>query len=228
MDSNFLFKAVMILVPMILSLTVHEYSHALAAKLLGDDTAKAQGRLTLNPVAHIDIFGTILLPLLSIGTGMPFFGWAKPVPTNPFLYTHKVSQKTGYMLVSIAGPISNFLFAIVSLIVMKLTFVFNLNLSPQLYQVILTFVFVNFGLGFFNLLPIPPLDGSKILMWLLPNHIAEKLERNSMVFFVILIALVFTDSIKYISYPIMKSLIFVVELFNMLPEFITVARYMGN
>ena len=80
---NFFVKAVMILIPMILSLTVHEYSHALAAKLLGDDTAERQGRLNLNPLSHIDIFGTILLPLLSIGTGIPFLGWAnlfQPIP----------------------------------------------------------------------------------------------------------------------------------------------------
>ena len=121
MSGNFIQDAVMILIPMILSLTVHEYSHALAAKLLGDDTAEKQGRLTLSPLPHIDIFGTILLPLLSIGTGMPFLGWAKPVPTNPVNYTRKVTQRTGYMLVSLAGPVSNFVFAFLSMLLIVKT-----------------------------------------------------------------------------------------------------------
>jgi len=200
---DFIQKAVMILVPMILSLTVHEYSHALAAKLLGDDTAQRLGRLTLNPMAHIDIFGTILLPLFSIGTGMPFLGWAKPVPTDPRRY-QKVSRKTGYLLVSIAGPISNFMFGILAITILKILIVNGMITSgnSMLLKILQMFIFMNIGLGFFNLLPIPPLDGSKILQWFLSEEMARKLEENSMIFFGVLIILVFTGAIDYLVKPI--------------------------
>ncbi len=200
---DFIQKAVMILVPMILSLTVHEYSHALAAKLLGDDTAQRLGRLTLNPMAHIDIFGTILLPLFSIGTGMPFLGWAKPVPTDPRRY-QKVSRKTGYLLVSIAGPISNFIFGILAITILKILIVNGMITSgnSMLLKILQMFIFMNIGLGFFNLLPIPPLDGSKILQWFLSEEMARKLEENSMIFFGVLIILVFTGAIDYLVKPI--------------------------
>ncbi len=215
MSGNFLKDAIMILVPMILSLTVHEYSHALAAKLLGDDTAERLGRLSLSPLPHIDIFGTILLPLLSIGSGMPFLGWAKPVPTNPLNYTKKVSRKTGYMLVSIAGPISNFLFGILAITILKTLLVFQGNsISIQAIQILQIFIFMNIGLGFFNLLPIPPLDGSKILQWILPDELAMKLEENSMIFFVILIALVFTGAIEYLVKPIFWIIKLLFELYG--------------
>jgi Zn-dependent protease len=218
MDSNFLYKAVMILVPMILSLTVHEYSHALAAKLLGDDTAEKQGRLTLSPLPHIDIFGTILLPLLSIGTGIPFLGWAKPVPTNPVKYTRKVTERTGYMLVSIAGPLSNFLFAFLAMIILKISLaIMGANLSIQLYQILAMFIIMNFGLAFFNLLPIPPLDGSKILQWLLPDKYADFMEKNGQYFFFLLVILVFTNTIDYIVAPIFSVIRFFISIFGLPP-----------
>ncbi len=213
---NFFVKAVMILIPMILSLTVHEYSHALAAKLLGDDTAERQGRLNLNPLSHIDIFGTILLPLLSIGTGIPFLGWAKPVPTNPILYTRKVTQRTGYMLVSLAGPVSNFLFAFVSMIILKiLIMVMGANISPAIFQILIIFIMMNFGLAFFNLIPVPPLDGSKILQWLLPDKYADFMEQNGQLFFFLLILLVFTGAIDYLVKPIFMIIRFFMSLFGL-------------
>jgi len=216
MSDNFLYKAVMILIPMILSLTVHEYSHALAAKLLGDDTAEKQGRLNLNPLSHIDIFGTILLPLLSIGTGIPFLGWAKPVPTNPRLYTHKITMRTGYMLVSLAGPVSNFLFAFLSMIVLKILIAtMGATLSVQIYQILAIFIMMNFGLAFFNLLPIPPLDGSKILQWLLPDKYADFMENNGQYFFFLLIILVFSGAIDYIVMPIFAIIRFFMSLFGL-------------
>src|SRR5437867_2736516 len=99
------------LIPMILSLTVHEYSHALTARRLGDDTAEQLGRLTLNPLAHIDPIGTIALPIL-LSFGPLFFGWAKPVPHNPLRFSPGVNRRTGTMLVAAAGPISNLLLAL--------------------------------------------------------------------------------------------------------------------
>jgi len=217
MSGNFIQDAVMILIPMILSLTVHEYSHALAAKLLGDDTAQKQGRLTLSPLPHIDILGTILLPLISIGTGMPFLGWAKPVPTNPINYTRKVTQRTGYMLVSLAGPMSNFIFAFFSMIVLKIMISMQLSVSPEIYKIIVIFIIMNFGLAFFNLLPIPPLDGSKILQWLLPSKYADFMEQNGQIFFFVLIILVFSGGLKYIVAPIFGVIRLFVSLFGLPP-----------
>jgi len=217
MSGNFIQDAVMILIPMILSLTVHEYSHALAAKLLGDDTAQKQGRLTLSPLPHIDILGTILLPLISIGTGMPFLGWAKPVPTNPINYTRKVTQRTGYMLVSLAGPMSNFIFAFFSMIVLKVMISMQLSVSPEIYKIIVIFIIMNFGLAFFNLLPIPPLDGSKILQWLLPSKYADFMEQNGQIFFFVLIILVFSGGLKYIVAPIFGVIRLFVSLFGLPP-----------
>jgi len=216
MSDNFLVKAVLILIPMILSLTVHEYSHALAAKLLGDDTAERMGRLNLNPLSHIDIFGTILLPLLSIGTGIPFLGWAKPVPTNPLLYTGKVTQRTGYMLVSIAGPLSNFLFAFLVMIIFKILLVtLGMSVSVQIYRLLGIFIVMNFGLAFFNLIPIPPLDGSKVLQWLLPSKYADFMEQNGNLFFFVLMLLVFTNLIDYMVAPIFSVVRFFISIMGL-------------
>jgi Zn-dependent protease len=126
------------------------------------------------------------------------------------------------MLVSIAGPISNILFGLLFMTILKLMFVFNLQLSPQIYGIILSFILINIGLAFFNLLPIPPLDGSKILMWLLPDHIANKLEENGRYFFFILIALLFLGWLKYLAYPIWYTLTFLTDIFQMKAEFFAI------
>lgn len=220
MDQQFFIKAVMILVPMILSLTVHEYAHALAAKLLGDETAEHAGRLTLNPIPHIDIVGTILLPLISIGTSMPFFGWAKPVPTVPMNYTKKVSMRTGYMLVSIAGPLSNIIFGTLAMIVMKVMILQGIPLSSFFYRGILAFILINIGLAIFNMIPFPPLDGSKLLQWFLPEEWANKLEQYSMFFFIGLMILIFNGGLNFLGRFIFDILLFMANTLQMQNEFI--------
>jgi Zn-dependent protease len=166
LDSAVLLERVMLLVPLILSLTVHEFFHAWTAWRLGDDTAARMGRLTLNPIAHIDPVGTLLLPLL----GVPF-GWAKPVPVDVTRIRRGISMNTGNVLISAAGPLSNFGLALVS----SLVFAVLLRVDPGLLdrgtaaRVLLGYmIVVNVGLAIFNLLPIPPLDGSHVAEALVP------------------------------------------------------------
>lgn len=150
-----------IYVIIVLSATVHEFFHGWVANYLGDPTARHLGRLTLNPIKHIDLIGTLLLPLFAIFSNLPFIGWAKPVPYNPYNLS---DQKWGSTKVGLAGPIANFLIAIVFGLVVR-----TANLSDTLYAFFNLVIIINLYLGFFNLIPVPPLDGSKILMDLFPR-----------------------------------------------------------
>ncbi len=160
-----LMQRVMLLVPMILSLSVHEWAHAWSAFKLGDDTAKMQGRLTLNPLAHIDPIGTLLLPLL----GIPF-GWARPVPINPARFRREVHMSTGMALSASAGPLSNLILAVLCAVSYGVLYrVAPGVLEEQGVQLLLRYgIELNVGLAVFNLVPIPPLDGSRILERLVP------------------------------------------------------------
>jgi Zn-dependent protease len=163
---------VYIIIVELLSLSFHECAHAFVSYKLGDPTAKNVGRLTLNPLKHLDILGTIMMvATLMSGTG---FGWAKPVPINPMYYKNK---KTGTMLVSIAGPLSNLLLAFIS--ILPIIYIGSkydttiLNASDpkiMLMTFLQMFVKTNIVLAIFNLLPVPPLDGSKILSGILPSR----------------------------------------------------------
>lgn len=145
----------------LVTITVHELAHGYMAYLLGDNTAKNAGRLSLNPLAHLDPLGAILLFV----TG---FGWAKPVPINPFYF--KGSRSRGILLVSLAGPLSNVVLAFVLAMFVPLAARFNMSLA----QIIASAIYLNIYMAIFNLLPIPPLDGSKILASLIPKDAAYK------------------------------------------------------
>jgi Zn-dependent protease len=159
-------------IPVLLSLTVHEWAHAWTALRLGDDTAKMQGRVSLNPIDHIDPIGTLLLPLL----GIPF-GWAKPVPVNPVRFRSNVSMTWGMALTAAAGPISNLLLAVVcggllAGLSASRAFLETRGVDDQVYaaffSILSVMVIVNVLLACFNLLPIPPLDGSRIVDAVMP------------------------------------------------------------
>jgi Zn-dependent protease len=156
------------LVPLLLSLSVHEWAHAWSAMRLGDDTAARLGRLTMNPLAHIDALGTLLLPLL----GVPF-GWARPVPINPTRFRRNVSMRMAVLLTAAAGPLSNLGLAALCATLMGLAYRFSpmlLVAQPALAQLLQIGVFLNVVLALFNLLPIPPLDGSRIVDALMPDR----------------------------------------------------------
>lgn len=159
---------------LIFSIVIHEVSHGVMAYWLGDSTAKYAGRLTLNPISHIDPLGSILVPLISYLGGGFIFGWAKPVPYNPY---NLKDQKYGPALVGIAGPGSNLILALVFGILIRILSASDLSSSAfQIFLGLLGFVvYINILLAIFNLVPIPPLDGSKILYAVLPDS-ARKLK----------------------------------------------------
>lgn len=160
------------LIALICSIIVHEVSHGYVAHMLGDPTARLQGRLTLNPLPHIDPIGSVLLPTLLVLTNAPFlFGWAKPVPYNPY---NLKNQRWGEAMVAGAGPGINLLLALVFGLVVR----FGIGvLSPSFISLAALIVYINILLAFFNLLPIPPLDGSKLLKSLLPYRASLSFER---------------------------------------------------
>lgn len=161
---------IIVLVVILLSMTLHEAMHAFVGYWLGDDTAKAQGRLTLNPIKHIDPFMTIILPVLLAISGMPIFGGAKPVPFNPFNIR---GGEWGAALVAIAGPLTNFFIAFLGF---GLWVVIGTPVDGLWYQIIHTTVLVNLGFFIFNLIPVTPLDGSRVLYALAPDFVRRSME----------------------------------------------------
>lgn len=153
----------------ILSITIHEFAHALIAAKLGDDTARSRGRLTLNPIKHADIIGTIVMPIASFASGIALIGWAKPVPVDRRKFKNIMRDDA---IVSFAGPVSNFLLAILFFFLFML--IFKSNVSHYIVNLFWYGVFFNIFLFVFNLLPIPPLDGSHILFDLFPNKLTAK------------------------------------------------------
>jgi Zn-dependent protease len=163
---------VIFLCGLIIAIILHEISHGVVAFVLGDDTAKQAGRLTLNPVAHVDPFGSIVLPVLGALAHVPVIGWAKPVPVNP---ARLRNGRRDLLLVSLAGPGSNFALAIVSAVVARSQFHFNPSFVvvgdlPMRVLIPLVFAEVNLFLGLFNFLPIPPLDGAALVERVLPRE----------------------------------------------------------
>src|SRR5215208_7117684 len=151
----------MLLVPLVLSLSFHEWAHAWSASKLGDDTAERAGRLTLNPLPHIDIIGTIALPLL----GVPF-GWAKPVPVDPTRFRSTVRMGTGMAITAAAGPLSNLLLATICAAVFGALARFSPDVvmpGQGIRTLLLLMIRLNVTLALFNLIPVPPLDGSRIV-----------------------------------------------------------------
>ena len=162
-------NAIFYIAILIMSIVIHEVSHGFMAEYFGDNTARNAGRLTLNPIKHLDLFGSILLPAVLVLSHSPFlFGWAKPVPYNP---NNLRDRKWGTIWVAAAGILANFLIAIVFGIIIRLTsnFASGLTLSANFYFITSAIVIVNLALAIFNLVPIPPLDGSKILFSFLPE-----------------------------------------------------------
>ncbi|MDA3815542.1 MAG: site-2 protease family protein [Patescibacteria group bacterium] len=197
---------VLSIVVLIFSVIVHEISHGLAAFLLGDPTAKYAGRLTLNPISHLDLWGSFVVPALLIFSGVGVvFGWAKPVPYNPY---NLRDQKYGPAMVGAAGPLSNLVLALIAGVCIRILLVMGVSESLLVFNVLAMFIYINILLLVFNLLPIPPLDGSKLLFTFLPisEHTKAMLDQYG---FIVLFVFIFMFS-SIIGY----LMNFVLSIFN--------------
>jgi Zn-dependent protease len=201
--ANFVRELAIIAVPVLAAITFHELAHGYVAYLLGDPTAKNAGRLTLNPLKHLDPLGTLVLVVTRM------IGWAKPVPVDPRYF---MDPKRGMMLVSVAGPASNFLLALLfALLYHGLVFswgVMGAQASVAMFKPLVLMcqagVVINLALGMFNLLPIPPLDGSKILAGVLPADMAQGLLRLERYGFMIILVLALTGVLGKIIFPAIR------------------------
>jgi Zn-dependent protease len=189
------------ILPLLFAITLHEVAHGWVASKFGDQTARLSGRLTLNPIKHIDLVGTIIVPMVMLLFSNFIFGWAKPVPVDA---RNMRNPRWNMAVVAAAGPLSNFLMALFWALVTKLG-VFCVGMSPQL-GVFLVYsgevgVTVNIVLMVLNFLPIPPLDGGQVLLSLLPPRIAWKFAQIERFSFLIIILLVMTGALSHIIYP---------------------------
>jgi Zn-dependent protease len=227
-------------VALLFSLSVHEASHATAAYLLEDDTAARLGRMTLNPLAHMDLLGTFVFPLLGMVSGFPFIGWAKPVPVDPRNLTRRFTQRTGYAMVAAAGPASNLvlsgLFLVLLLALVKAAaplpgLEFRLFAHALLARRVETLqalglgsattlflalcgrlVLINIGLALFNLLPMGPLDGAGILRGMLPWRMLPKFDRIQPWMGGLLIVLALTGVLGIVIGPVFSGVLMGVEV----------------
>jgi Zn-dependent protease len=185
-------EIIILITGLLISIIFHELAHGLTADKLGDDTPRLAGRLTLNPIAHLDIIGSIILPLISFLSAGFIFGWAKPVPVNPLNFKN---PKRDMAIVALMGPVTNILIALILLSLLKISMLLNLVINTQL---ILSFISLNILLAIFNLLPIPPLDGSRIFLSFLPYNMQIYLEQFGflLIIFVIFFAFNFILLIK--------------------------------
>ena len=202
-----------ILIPVILfSLTIHEYAHALVAYRLGDDTAKRQGRLSLNPLVHLDLLGTLLLFIVH-------FGWAKPVPVDPRNFRN---PKKDMLLVALAGPVSNILTAIAAAVILKAVFENFAAIPPGsgvdvAVRMLVWFIYIGIVLAVFNMIPVPPLDGSRVLYGLLPDSLAYRYAKFETYGIFILFAF-FLFGGKFLSYFIFVPVGIFIQICNFSPS----------
>ena len=206
MSGGFDLLGLLLTIPgVLIAITFHEYAHAFAADKLGDDTPRIQGRLNLNPLSHLDPIGVIMLIFAHIG-------WGKPVEINPNNFSRKISTKAGEAIVSLAGPLMNFILALVIAIIFYAigTFATSFAYTTQIGIIIMTIlqyaVLVNIGLGVFNLIPLPPLDGSKVLMAFLSYNAKRWFEEHTQLFYIIFLIIWITPISSMIISPIISGI----------------------
>jgi Zn-dependent protease len=189
-------------VVLIVSLSVHEAAHAWTADRLGDPTARMLGRLTINPVRHVEFFGTIVFPLMAMLSGLPILGWAKPVPVD---VRRLRAPRRDFAIVALAGPVSNLLLAMAAAIVLKVMLAADAG-SGFWLGLVARMVTTNVLLAVFNLLPVPPLDGGNVLAGLVPEPVARGIDRLRPYGILVLYALIFTGILGDVVYPIQRRI----------------------
>ncbi len=205
---GFILELLIWALPTVFAIVAHEVMHGVTARFLGDDTAARAGRLTLNPIAHVDLFGTLLLPALLLFAHLPVFGYAKPVPVD---FRRLRDPKRGMILVAAAGPLTNFAIAVFSAVAMR---IFAAHLGgvfggPVFYPLALmaqASVVINVSLAVFNLLPLPPLDGGRVATGLLPLPAARRFARIERFGFLILLLLLYTNAVDDVINPIIHAI----------------------
>jgi len=207
--------------PVLVAITFHEVSHGLVAYKLGDPTAKMLGRLTLNPIAHIDIFGTVLLPLMLIvlTNGQFVFGYAKPVPINPMNFKN---PRKDMAISASAGPVTNLILAVFSVLILKgilaplaliLPAVAGETFLKPLFMIFTSSVVINVVLAAFNMIPVPPLDGGRVLVGMLPYKHAVSFSKIEPYGFIIVLIMIYTGIANYIIMPVITLLLNLLQVY---------------
>lgn len=217
--ANFLPMVGMIYIPLLLALCVHEWAHAMMSKVRGDNTAEMMGRLTLNPVAHMDPIGTVAFPLLGLAFGSPvFFGWAKPVPYDP---RNLKNPRIDAFWIALAGPLSNVVLAILAAGVLGVlarmvpTAIWSSAgsmIDQPLGTILFFFIRINLFLAIFNMIPLHPLDGGKVLARFLPARVNDWLEQNEQMTGLILIGLLLLGAFAILAIPVQFATQFLVTM----------------
>ncbi len=206
---DFLINVSIWALPTIFAIILHEVMHGFVALRFGDDTALRMGRLTLNPLSHIDLFGTIIMPAMLLFLHLPVFGYAKPVPVN---FNRLRSPRFGMMIVAAAGPLTNIALAILSALAMRVVADFinapwgGPHIADPLLRMLNASVLINIILAVFNLFPLLPLDGGRVLYTLLPQPAARAYARLEPFGFLILLVLLYTDSVEKVINPIISAI----------------------
>ncbi|MDH4456416.1 MAG: site-2 protease family protein [Candidatus Methylopumilus sp.] len=208
MDLTYIQKIAIYALPVIFAITVHEAAHGFAARFFGDMTADRAGRITLNPIKHIDPIGTILVPALTLLVGGILFGWAKPVPVD---FTRLRNPKRDMLWVAAAGPASNFMMALFWALMIKLSVTLPNVYSEPMALMGQAGVLINVVLMVLNLLPLPPLDGGRIAVSLLPNHMAYKYAQVERYGLIILIVFLATGILGRIMDPFIDAVIQIIQ-----------------
>lgn len=209
-------KVALIYMPFLFALCFHEVAHGFVAKWRGDNTAEVAGRLSLNPMIHMDLLGTVILPLISIATNLNiFFGWAKPVPVNE---RNLKKPRSDMFWIALAGPLSNMLLAVIGAMAVTLVAA-QMRMSDvqkPLAMLLSQFILTNLFLAVFNLIPIHPLDGGKVLARFLPASWNYKLEQNEQALSFLLLLLLLSGLLRFLIYPVMFLYGFLLNLFGAL------------